>query len=114
MTSWYRRFIDNFASVAEPLHNLTKKGHRWNWGGAEQQAFDALKQALTSAPVLAYPDFTAPFTLQTDASSFGLGAVLTQIQGGQERVIAYASRTLNSAERNYTVTEKECLAVVWQ
>ena len=68
---------------------------------------------LIQAPVLSYPDFTKPFTIYTDASGIGLGAVLSQEQEGKERVISYASRSLNSAEKNYTVTDQECLAVVW-
>jgi len=78
----------------------------------EEEAFRALKERLISAPVLACPDFTRRFYLQTDASSTGLGAVLTQRYEG-DCVIAYASRTLNAAERNYSETELECLAVVW-
>ena len=74
---------------------------------------DTLKEKLTTAPILACPDFPPPFSLQTDACSTGLGAALTQVQDGHERIIAYASRNLNKAERNYTVTEWECLAVVW-
>lgn len=76
-------------------------------------AFETLKAKLTEAPVLACPDFTQPFTLQTDASNYGLGAVLTQELEGEERVIAYASRHLNGAEKNYSATEKECLAIIW-
>ncbi|XP_025073445.1 uncharacterized protein LOC112552444 [Pogonomyrmex barbatus] len=113
VASWYRRFIKNFATVAAPLTTLTRKNTRWKWGEEEQGAFDALKNNLTTAPVLACPDFERPFTLQTDASTIGLGVVLTQYFPEGERVIAYASRTLNGAEKNYSATELECLAVVW-
>lgn len=92
---------------------MTRKNARWHWGPEEEAAFQALKQALTSAPILACPDFSRRFVLQTDASLLRLGAVLTQHLEEGERVIAYASRTLNQAERNYSATELECLAVVW-
>lgn len=113
MTSWYRRFIQNCSELTRPLTALLKKRRKWHWSNEEQEAFDALKTRLSTAPVLAPPDFTREFTLQTDASKDGLGAVLTQDFDDQERVIAYASRTLNKAEVNYSTTEKECLAVVW-
>ena len=113
LASWYRRFIKDFATLATPLTALTKKKAAWAWGENEQRAFDALKTTLTTAPVLACPDFERQFVLQTDASTTGLGAVLTQYFPEGERVIAYASRTLNAAERNYSATELECLAVLW-
>ena len=113
MASWYRRFVPNFSTIVAPLTKLTGKNARWRWGDTEETAFRTLKNALTTAPVLACPDFRRPFTLQTDASTVGLGAVLTQEFDEGERVIAYASRTLNPAERNYSATELECLAVVW-
>ena len=68
---------------------------------------------LIQAPILSYPDFTKPFIIYTDASGTELGAVLSQVKEGKECVISYASRSLNSAEKNYTVTDQECLAVVW-
>ncbi|KAL6418960.1 hypothetical protein ACFW04_011678 [Cataglyphis niger] len=113
MASWYRRFIENFSTIAAPLTRLTKKNARWTWGEDESAAFKQLKAALTTAPVLACPDFNRRFILQTDASTNGLGAVLTQYHEDGERVIAYASRTLSGAEKNYSATELECLAVVW-
>ena len=111
--SSYRRFIKDAAMIASPLNKLLTKKNKWEWGKAQQTAFDQLKTSLTQAPVLACPDWSQPFTLQTDASREGLGAVLTQGEGDNERVIAYASRSLNKAERNYSATELECLAVKW-
>jgi len=113
MSSWYRRFIPQFATLSEPLTRLLKKGKRWEWGGEQVRAFDQIREHLMTAPTLSCPDFEVPFTLQTDASSVGLGAVLTQTIEGEEKVIAFASRALADPERRYSVTEQECLAVVW-
>jgi len=113
LASWYRRFIRDFSTTAAPLTSMTRKNAKWKWGSEEDTAFRKLKQALTSAPILACPDFERPFTVQTDASTSGLGVVLSQEFEEGERVIAYASRTLNNAEKNYSATELECLAVVW-
>lgn len=112
MISWYRRFISDFATIAASLTRLTRRNARWTWDDKTEQAFSTLKKRLTTAPVLACPDFNQPFSLQTDASVTGLGAVLTQHLHDGERVIAYASRTLNPVEKNYNATELECLAVV--
>lgn len=103
--------MSRFSEVAAPLIALTKK-RTWTWGDAEQGAFQKFKDALTTAPVLTCPNLTLPFTLQTDASAQGLGAVITQKFHEEKSVIVYASRTVNSAERNYSATEIECLAVV--
>ncbi|XP_039303430.1 uncharacterized protein LOC120357332 [Solenopsis invicta] len=113
LASWYRRFTPNFAAIAAPLTQLTRKNARWRWGPEEEHAFQSLKEALTTAPTPACPDFSRRFLLQTDASQHGLGAVLSQYFEDGERVIAYASRSLNGAEKNYSATELECLAVVW-
>ena len=99
--------------MAEPLTRLTKKAQVWHWDDEQRIALDTLKAGLTTAPTLACPNFQLPFVLQTDASSVGLGAVLTQVIDEHERVIAYANRALTEAEKKYTVTEQECLAVIW-
>ena len=112
LCTYYRRFVPNFASVARDLHVLTEHGHVFKWTDSCQKAFEELKHALSSAPVLAYPRQGIRFMLDTDASNTGIGAVLSQVQDDQERVIAYYSRTLSKSERNYCVTRRELLAVV--
>ena len=114
LASYYRRFIQGFSQYAVPLYQLLRKNVVFSWQETQQQAFQYLKNKLTSAPVLAYPDFDREFIVHTDASTVGLGAVLSQKEEqGLEHAVAYASRSLNKAERNYTTTEQECLAVVW-
>lgn len=118
---YYRRFIPGFAKQAAALHALLKgtgvaSRASIQWTEECQRSFDGLKRALVEAPVLAYADFTQPFRLYTDASFQGLGAVLTQVQGGKERVVAYASRSLHNAERNdkhYSAFKLELLALKW-
>jgi len=113
--SYYRKFIPNFAHVAEPLRRLTQKDIPFTWGPEQQQAFDTLKEKLCSDPVLAQPNFESgkPFILDCDASGLAIGAVLSQEQAdGSVRPIAYDSKTLSRSERNYTITKKELLAAV--
>ena len=112
IVSWYRRFVPEFADIVHTLNQLLKKGKHWNWTEVHDKAFELLKQRLTETPIMECPDFTKMFTLQTDATDYGLGAALTQEVEGVERVIAYASRSLNNVERNYSATVKECLAIV--
>ena len=119
-TNYYRRFIKGYAKIARPLHELTsggnskKKNSKVNWTERCQKSFDALKEICSESPVLAYAGYTKPFVLHTDASTTGLGAILYQKQeDGKERVIAYASRTINKAERNYDAHKLEFLALKW-
>ena len=112
LASYYRRFVRDFATVAKPLHELTKKYARFNWTAECQEAFEELKLRLTSAPVLAYPLDSGELFLDTDASDWGIGAVLSQIQEGEEKVLAYGSRRLSATEQNYCTTRRELLAVV--
>ena len=113
MIGWYSRFIAQYSTIMVPLTNMLRKAQRWACGNEEQSAFEELKVALTKAPVLARPNFDLPFTIQTDASNYAIGAVLSQEENGEKHPICFVSRVLSKAERNYTVTEKECLTVIW-
>ena len=116
---YYRKFIPKFGVIAHPLNQLlsgerAKKGsNKVEWSEDCNEAFDRLRAALTQAPILAYADFSLPFHLHTDASMIGLGAALYQEQGGVERVIAYASRSLSDPETRYAVHKLEFLALKW-
>ena len=112
LCSYYRRFVRGFADIARPLHRATEANREFYWSSECQEAFDKLKKALTTPPILAYPSEAGLFWLDTDASGSGVGAVLSQEQDGEKRVIAYYSRVLSGNERNYCVTRRELLAVV--
>ncbi|CAF1635278.1 unnamed protein product, partial [Didymodactylos carnosus] len=112
--------MKNYSTIAEPLQELTRGNglKPFVWTVACQKSFDELKNLLISAPIVSYPRFDLPFILQSDASDYGLGAVLAQQIKGEdgierEHVIGYASRTLSDVERRYSIPERECLAVVW-
>ncbi|KAE9345958.1 hypothetical protein PF008_g8516 [Phytophthora fragariae] len=113
MAGYYRRFVPNFAEKAAPLTRLLRKGVEWSWGEPQQEAFECLKRVLTGRPLLAYPDFSKPFTLVTDASKVGLGAALTQDQGQGEQPVAYASKVNAKNVAQYGITDLECAAVIW-
>lgn len=113
MVSWYRKFINNFAAVVEPLLRLLKKDVKFKFGPDQMKAFVALKLRLTEAPILTGPDFNKTFYLQTDASYSAVAGVLTQKDDqGHDKVIAYCSKNLSDTEKKYTVSEKERLAVL--
>jgi len=125
---FYRRFIKDYASIAQPLQEMLQ-GHLENRGNSKKKkfvnsgkfiwlpihetAFQKLKSALTEAPVLAYADYSLPYTVSVDASGYSVGAVLYQVQQGVKRVIAYASRGLNESEKRYPVHKREFLAMKW-
>ena len=109
---YYRRFVKNFAELADPLMALTRKGVPFMWGSDQQKAFDAPKACLLSAPILGFPTEEDRFVLDTDASLFAIGGVLNQVQNGEEVVIAYASRSLRISQRRYCTTRREMLAAV--
>ena len=113
LASFYRRLVEKFAETAKPLTKLTRKGQEFHWGPSQQEEFDELKTKLCTTPVLAYPNFELPFILTTDASKVAVAAILSQVQNGLERPVAYTSRQLNKAEQAYSASEAELLALVW-
>ena len=111
LATYFRKFMQGFAELAHPLHELFKKNVSWCWGPKQQTAFERIKTSLVTAPVLIVPDLgesAAPFTVITDASLFAIGAVLMQ----NDRPVAFESRKLIPAECNYPVTDLELLAVI--
>ena len=115
LAGYYRKFIDNYATLVSSLTDLTKKGRPTNiiWTDETDRAFNELKNKMSSSPILRLPDFDRQFVLRTDASDTGLGAVLLQVYDGIYFPVAYASRKLSSAQMSYVVIERECLAIVW-
>ena len=116
LVKYYRRFIPQFAAIETPLTNLTKKKKPDTvlWNEDCERAFQRLKEALLKKPVLKVADATKPFILQTDASSFGLGAVLNQTgEDGCEHPVSFANCKLLPREVKYSTVEKEGLAIVW-
>jgi hypothetical protein len=114
MASYYRRFVTNFARIARPLNNLTRKGVVFTMGEDQISAFETLKDCMTKAPVIAHFDPSYVTIVQTDASLYGWGFVISQINPttGDEHPVAIESGSFSPAELNYTITEKEFLAIV--
>lgn len=113
LCTYFRKFIPAFSNIAEPLNKLLRLGQLFHWDQDQMDAFTSLKAALISVPILGHFLPGADTEIRTDASGHGLGALLAQNIRNTQRVIAYASRTLTKSERNYTITERECLAVIW-
>jgi len=113
LANYYRRFVKDFAKLAQPLNDLTRKEEKWKWGNEQQEAFEQLKMVFTSRPLLAAPDLDKEFRVEADASNFAMGGVLS-IKGGDSkwRLVAYISKLLNETERNYEIHDKEILAVI--
>ena len=118
-TNYYKKFMYRYSQIARPLNDLIsgenakKKTALVRWGSEQQNTFDKLKGLCSQAPILAYADYQKPFRVYMDASDIALGAVISQIQDGKEPVIAFASHTLNKAERRYDAHKLEFLALKW-
>ena len=112
LINFYREHLDRFADTAACLYRLTGAKVKFDWGEEEEDSFQKLKEAITEAPLLVYPREGGGFVLDTDASDKAIGAVLSQVQDGKERVVAYGSFVLSTAQRNYCVTRRELLAIV--
>ncbi len=113
LLGYYRKFIANYATIANSLYGLLKKNVKFVWGDEHQRALHTLIKALKEDAVLKYPRFDKPFFLETDASNYAMGAILSQETDGERRPIAFVSKTFAKHQQNYATTEKECLAVVW-
>jgi hypothetical protein len=109
LAGYYRRFIENFSKIAQPLTKLTQKDKPYVWGDEQENAFQILKHKLCNAPILSLPDGVEDFVVYCDASLHRLGCVLMQ----RDKVIAYASRQLKKAEENYTIHDLELGAVIF-
>ena len=111
--NFYRAFIPKFSDVARPLNDLTKKNCQWHWTEREQEAFDELKRLCSSQPVLRAPNWNKPFLMETDASGYALGVVIAQEHEDGIHPIAFHSRSLLAAKKNYDAHDKEMLGVVY-
>ena len=111
--NYYGKFIPNMSSVIEPLNRLRARDVRWKFGDKEREAFDELKRLISSTDVLMQYNPELPLKIDTDASKYGIGAVISHETKEGERPVEFASRTLSAAERNYSQIEKEALAIVW-
>jgi len=112
--NFYRRFIQDFSTIARPFFDLTRSDHAWNWGTKEQEAFECLKMAVTTAPILASPQDLEPFCIEADSSDFASRAVLSQKLPGEEKwhPVAFYSKSLSPVEQNYEIHDKEMLAII--
>src|SRR5258705_1522214 len=111
--NFYWKIIHNFSNIACPLYTLTHKTQWWVWGSPEQEAFNALKKAVTSTPILTFPSQSGCFHLECDASNFATGAVLSQVQAdGTHQPIAFMSKGFSDVEHNYQIHDKEMLAIM--
>ena len=111
--NYYKDFIPNYSLIARPLHDLTQKNQQWNWGIRQQTSFNTLKKLFTSYPVLRNADYDKRFILTTDASAYAIGATLQQDFKDGRHPVAYFSKSLLPAERNYNIYDRELLSIIY-
>ena len=113
LTNYYRRFIEGFASIARPLHDMVKKDQKWNWTEKQEGAFRELKERFTKEPVLATPDLDKKIRIEVDASDYAMGGVLfMECEDSKWRLVAFLSKSLNETEKNYEIYDKEMLVII--
>jgi len=113
LTNYYRWFVKDFAKIAKPLHEITRKEMKWNWGERQQKAFEELKERFTTELVLVTPDLDKEMRVEADMSDFAMGGILSmKCEDERWRPVAYISKSLNEAERNYEIHNKEMLAII--
>jgi len=113
LVNYYRKFVKDFAKLARPLNNLTRKKEKWRWGDEQQKAFEQLKMVFTSRPLLVASDLDKKFRVEANASNFAMRGVLSiKCEDNKWRPVAYISKLLNETERNYEIHNKEMLAVI--
>ena len=112
LTGYYRQMIQDYAKIATPLTNLTKNDAEWKWTKLEQEAFETLRDHLTSSTIMAYPDFDKPFWVKPDASGISVGYVLSQMHEKKEKVIAYGSKKLTDTQRRYCTYDREFFGIL--
>jgi len=114
LANYYRQFVKDFARIAKPLHEMTRKEMKWSWGERQQRVFKELKQRFTTELVLVTPDLDKEMRVEANASDFATGEVLSmKCEDERWRPVAYISKSLNEAERNYKIHDKEMLAIIW-
>jgi len=113
LANYYRQFVKDFAKIAKLLHEMMRKEMKWNWGERQQKTFEELKERFTTEPVLVIPDLDKEMRVEADASDFTTGGVLSmKCEDKRWRPVAYISKSLNKAERNYEIHDKEILAII--
>ena len=113
LANYYRRFVKDFAKIAKPLHEMRRKENKWSWGERQQKAFEELKERFITEPVLVTLDLDKKMRVKADASDFAMGEVLSiKCEDEKWRPVAYISKSLNEAERNYEIHDKEILAII--